>query len=96
MLSAPRGRRPPPVLCYSLAAADVTRLPGRALQVLQSRTRMAAAKRDLELWGRVAAAIGGSVEVVASMQEGERQELVKVLGFVVVEVQSRYRLYSTC
>ena len=89
MLSAPRGRRPPPVLCYSLAAADVTRLPGRALQVLQSRTRMAAAKKDLELWGRVAAAIGGSVEVVASMQEGERQELVKVLGFVVVEVQSR-------
>ena len=57
---------------------------------------MAAAKRDLELWGRVAAAIGGSVEVVASMQEGERQELVNVLGFVVVEVQSRYRLYSTC
>ena len=59
---------------------------------------MAAAAEDLELWGRVAAAIGGSVEVVAGMQEGERQELVKVLGLVVnsMEVQTRYRLYCKC
>ena len=56
------------------------------LQQSNKVTRMAAAAKDLELWGKVAAAIGGKVEEVASMQEEERQELVKVLGLAPVEI----------